>query len=83
MSCSSHKRGFDTREQAERSLSTIWQRASHGPGPLPCRSYECRCGKWHLTSKARHDYRSRPPGEVVSKIPNPMTDEEPCSDQAN
>lgn len=79
------KRKFKTRREAEASLTTIWRHGSrNGPGPLPCRSYLCRCGHWHLTSKAR-DYLSAERGEVVSEIPtptNPMT-EEPCSDQAS
>ena len=79
------KRKFKTRREAEASLTTIWRHGSrNGPGPLPCRAYLCRCGHWHLTSKAR-DYLSAERGEVVSEIPtptNPMT-EETCSDQAS
>lgn len=83
------KRKFQTQGQAEASLTTIWRHGSRlGPGPLPCRSYLCRCGNWHLTSKPHNPGGGRPAerGEVVSELPtytNPMTDEDPCSDQAS
>lgn len=78
------KRKFKTRREAEASLTTIWRHGSrNGPGPLPCRSYLCRCGHWHLTSKPR-DYLRALSGELISELPtpNPMT-EETCSDQAS
>ncbi|AXK88870.1 hypothetical protein SAMN05421776_105339 [Nocardia farcinica] len=42
------KRKFRTREAAETSLSTIWQRGRPG-SRLPSRAYLCPCGHWHLT----------------------------------
>ncbi|MBF6410927.1 hypothetical protein [Nocardia farcinica] len=42
------KRRFRTREAAEASLSTIWQRGRPG-SRLPSRAYLCPCGSWHLT----------------------------------
>lgn len=67
------KRRFLTEEAAEASLSTIWKYGSRGGGPLPCRSYLCRCGHWHLTSKPR-DYLRALSGEVISELP-PQPDE--------
>ena len=67
------KRKFTDLETAEASLTTIWRRGhGNGPGPLPCRVYLCRCGYYHLTSKALFG-RTGEPGEVVSTTTNPPT----------
>lgn len=65
------KRKFPNRETAERTLHNIW-RSGHklGPGSMPCRAYECRCGNWHLTSKPR-DYLRALSGELISELPTP------------
>lgn len=66
------KRRFLTEEAAEASLSTIWKYGSRGGGPLPCRSYLCRCGNWHLTGRPL-DYLRLAAGEVLSDhSTNPM-----------
>lgn len=49
------KKKFASRERAEQSMSTVWQR-SRRSGALPSRSYQCACGFWHLTKAARKDY---------------------------
>lgn len=57
------KRRFDSRGQAEDSMSVSWSRTTWGPGPLPCRAYLCQCGHWHLTTKPA-PFVER--GEVIS-----------------
>lgn len=45
-----HKRGFRTSDTATRELATFWRTSGKGK-TMPCRVYECQCGRWHTTSK--------------------------------
>ncbi|AWY06540.1 hypothetical protein HOT45_gp38 [Gordonia phage Trine] len=68
------KRKFATEADAERTLHNIWRNGWHrGPGYMPCRSYLCRCGHWHLTSRPL-DVFDRPAGEVTSSSHRPDTE---------
>lgn len=52
---SATKTAFPDRIAAEVALINIraaYDRNPVGPG-APVRSYQCSCGKWHLTSQAR------------------------------
>lgn len=64
------KRRFPNRREAEAALTTIWRHGWKRPGPMPCRAYECKCGRWHLTSEDRH-HRHEMPVEVLSNSHQP------------
>jgi len=44
------KRGYACRSEADTAVFTIRRWVRPGNAPVPARSYECACGKWHLTS---------------------------------
>lgn len=47
------KAAYKTEAEANKALIRVWQKAPDEKVPL--RPYECECGRWHLTSKVRHD----------------------------
>lgn len=53
-----HKRRFKRQAAAEADIERFWSRAHPGKR-MPHRSYQCRCGRWHTTSKPISDM---PPG---------------------
>lgn len=44
------KRPFESRYVAERAMSQSWRAKG---GRLAARVYRCKCGAWHLTSRAK------------------------------
>ena len=44
------KTGWGTEADAEEALAVILEQRDAWREKLPCRSYLCPCGKWHLTS---------------------------------
>lgn len=46
------KTKFRTQAAAERALGRTWQKGRPG-SRLPTRTYQCRCGYWHLTKEAK------------------------------
>lgn len=45
------KRRFGTQAAAEQNMYAFWRKGRRQR--LVCRVYECACGGWHMTKKAR------------------------------
>ena len=50
--CPTKKRGYKDRKSAQKKMYQVIHGAWHN-GKLPIRVYKCKCGYWHLTSKAK------------------------------
>ena len=48
------KRRYANHTQADNAMRKFWATGSKGK-PMPCRTYQCPCGGWHLTSKPHKD----------------------------
>lgn len=57
------KTAWGTQALAEEALAAILEQRDAWREKLPCRSYLCPCGRWHLTSV---------PGEGTPAVPPPV-----------
>ena len=56
--CPSHKKVYQSREQAEDALIEARAKFHHAPGGGPVAVYQCEdCGLYHLTSKGKMNER--------------------------
>jgi len=55
------KTGWGTQALAEEALAVILEQRDAWREKLPCRSYLCPCGRWHLTSNEAELPRTPPP----------------------
>lgn len=49
------KAGWDTKELADSELARIRSKRIPNQWKVPIRSYQCRCGAWHLTSQPKKE----------------------------
>lgn len=45
------KRAFGTKRAAEDNMYAMWRKGRRQR--IVCRVYQCNCGMWHMTKKAR------------------------------
>ncbi len=45
------KTGYPDEAAADAAMHRLREEYAHVDTKLPCRSYKCKCGRWHLTSQ--------------------------------